>query len=158
MGKEIGKQRMGFREWVWRKGHDLKKNNLDHTEGSKHALLHSRFKFSPVQSGLLVFYATSKMFPSLRLYANSRKYACSEYSASLQLNWFHKNILVNSPSFSFLTPRCWLVLLALLLLLLPPCPLFPLFYQVLYGSGYSFSVCRESCQYSPHLLWKLLHL
>ena len=79
--------------------------------------MHSRFKFSPVQSGLLVFYPTSKMFQSLRLYANSRKYACSEYSASLQLNWFHKNVLVNSPSFSFLTPRCRLVFLALLLLL-----------------------------------------
>ena len=30
-----------------KKGCDLKKNNLDHTEGSKHALLHSRFQFFP---------------------------------------------------------------------------------------------------------------
>ena len=35
---------------------------------------------------------------------------------------------------------------------LPPCPFFPLSYQVLYGSGYPFSVVRESCQYSPGLL------
>ena len=35
---------------------------------------------------------------------------------------------------------------------LPPCPFFPLSYQVLYGSRYSFSVVRESCQYSPGLL------
>ena len=35
---------------------------------------------------------------------------------------------------------------------LPPCPFFPLSYQVLYGSGYSFSVVSESCQYSPGLL------
>ena len=41
---------------------------------------------------------------------------------------------------------------------LPSCPFFPLYYQVLYGSGYSFSVVRESCQYSPALLWDLLHL
>ena len=40
----------------------------------------------------------------------------------------------------------------------PPCPFFPLSYQVLYGSRYSFSVVRESCQYSPGLLWELLHL
>ena len=96
MGKEIVKQRTGFREWRWRKGGDLKKNNLDHTEGSKHALLHSRFKLSPVQSqaGLLVFYPTSKIFPSLRLYANSCKHGCSEHSASFQLNWFCKKLLV----------------------------------------------------------------
>ena len=100
MGKEIVKQRTGFREWRWRKGGDLKKNNLDHTEGSKHALLHSRFKFSPVQSGLLVFYKISKMFLSLRLYANSCKHGCSEHSACLQLNWFHKKLLVNSPKLS----------------------------------------------------------
>ena len=100
MGKEIVKQRTGFREWRWRKGGDLKKNNLDHTEGSKHALLHSRFKFSPVQAGLLVFYPTSKMFLSLRLYANSCKHGCSEHSAFLQLNWFHKKLLVNSPKLS----------------------------------------------------------
>ena len=31
---------------------------------------------------------------------------------------------------------------------LPPCPFFPLSYQVLYGSGYSFSVVRDCCQYS----------
>ena len=102
MGKEIVKQRTGFREWRWRKGGDLKKNNLDHTEGSKHALLHSRFKLSPVQSqaGLLVFYPTSKIFPSLRLYANSCKHGCSEHSASFQLNWLHKKWLVNSPKLS----------------------------------------------------------
>ena len=41
---------------------------------------------------------------------------------------------------------------------LPLCPFFPLSYQVLYGSGYSFSVVSESCQYSPGLLWELLHL
>ena len=35
---------------------------------------------------------------------------------------------------------------------LPPCPFFLLSYQVLYGSGYPFSVVRESCQYSPGLL------
>ena len=35
---------------------------------------------------------------------------------------------------------------------LPPCPFFLLSYQVLYGSGYSFSVVSESCQYSPGLL------
>ena len=69
-----------------KKGCDLKKNNLDHTEGSKHALLHSRFTFSPVQAGLLVFYTTSKMFLSLRPYANSCKHGCSEHSDSLQLN------------------------------------------------------------------------
>ena len=100
MGKEIVKQRTGFREWRWRKGGDLKKNNLDHTEGSKHALLHSRFKFSPVQAGLLVFYPTSKMFLSLRLYANSCKHGCSEHSASLQLKRFHKKLLVNYPKVS----------------------------------------------------------
>ena len=108
MGKEIGKQRTGFREWMWRKGHVLKKNNLDHTEGSKHALLHSRFKFSPVQSGLLVFYPTSNIFPSLRLYANSCKHGCSEHSASLQLNWFLKKFLVNSPKLSnILCSKFW---------------------------------------------------
>ena len=94
MGKEIVKQRTGFREWRWRKGGDLKKNNLDHTEGSKHAHLHSRFKFSPVRAGLLVFYPTSKIFPSLRLCSNSRKHGCSEHCASLQLNWFCKKLLV----------------------------------------------------------------
>ena len=41
---------------------------------------------------------------------------------------------------------------------LPLCPFFPLSYWILYGSGYSFSVVRESCQYSPGLLWELLHL
>ena len=41
---------------------------------------------------------------------------------------------------------------------LPPCPFFPLSYWVLYGSRYSFSVVRESCQYSPGLLWELLRL
>ena len=35
---------------------------------------------------------------------------------------------------------------------LPPCPFFPLSYQVLCGSGCSFSVVRESCQDSPGLL------
>ena len=35
---------------------------------------------------------------------------------------------------------------------LPPCPFFPLSYQVLCGSGYAFSVVGESCQYSPGLL------
>ena len=35
---------------------------------------------------------------------------------------------------------------------LPPCPFFPLSYQVLYGSGCSFSVVSESCQDSPGLL------
>ena len=108
MGKEIVKQRTGFREWRWRKGGDLKKNNLDHTEGSKHAFLHSRFKFSPVQSGLLVFYPTSNIFPSLRLYANSCKHGCSEHSASLQLNWLHKIWLVNSPKLrNILCSKFW---------------------------------------------------
>ena len=108
MGKEIGKQRTGFREWMWRKGRDLKKNNLDHTEGRKHAFLHSRFTLSSVQAGLLVFYPTSKMFPSLRLYANSCKHGCSEHSASLHLNWFHKKWLVNSPKLSnILCSKFW---------------------------------------------------
>ena len=40
---------------------------------------------------------------------------------------------------------------------LPPCPFFPLSYWVPYGSGYSFSVVRKSCQYSP-VLWELLRL
>ena len=35
---------------------------------------------------------------------------------------------------------------------LPPCPFFPLSYRVLYGSKYSFSLFRESCQCSPGLL------
>ena len=35
---------------------------------------------------------------------------------------------------------------------LPPCPFFALSYQVLCGSGCSFSVVRESCQDSPGLL------
>ena len=35
---------------------------------------------------------------------------------------------------------------------LPPYPFFPLSYQVLYGSGCSFSVVSKSCQYSPGLL------
>ena len=41
---------------------------------------------------------------------------------------------------------------------LPRCPFFPLSCWVLYGSGYSFSVVRESCQCSPGLLWEFLHL
>ena len=41
---------------------------------------------------------------------------------------------------------------------LPPCPFFPLSYRVLYGSKYSFSLFRESCQCSPGLLWELLYL
>ena len=41
---------------------------------------------------------------------------------------------------------------------LPPCPFFPLSYQVLCGSGCSFSVVRESCQDSPGLLGELLPL
>ena len=41
---------------------------------------------------------------------------------------------------------------------LPPCPFFPLSYRVLYGSGYSFSVVRKSCQCSPGLPWELLRL
>ena len=54
--------------------------------------------------------------------------------------------------FSSLIPRCSLVSFALLLFPLPSCPFFPLSYQVLYGSGCSFSVVRESCQYSPGVL------
>ena len=34
----------------------------------------------------------------------------------------------------------------------PPCLFFPLSYRVLYGSRYSFSAVRESCQHSPGLL------
>ena len=41
---------------------------------------------------------------------------------------------------------------------LPSCPFFPLSCQVLCGSEYSFSVVRDSCQYSPGLLWEQLHL
>ena len=72
LGKEIVKQRMGFREWMWRKGGDLKKNNLDHTEGSKYSFLHSRLQFSSVQSCLLAFYPTSKCF---RLWCSMQSHA-----------------------------------------------------------------------------------
>ena len=49
-----------------------------------------------------------KVFPSLRLYAISCKHGCSEYSASLQLNWFHKQFLVNYPKVgNILCSKIW---------------------------------------------------
>ena len=51
-------------------------------------------------------------------------------------------------------PHPWVQAGRLGLLLLSPssCPFFPLSYRVLYGSGYSFSVLRESLPCSPGLL------
>ena len=55
-------------------------------------------------------------------------------------------------------PHPWVQAGRLGLLLLSPssCPFIPFSYEVLYRSGYSFSVLRESCQYSLGLLWELL--
>ena len=72
--------------------------------------------------------------------------------------WTAMDAGISPLRFSFLTPRCSLVPLLSSSFPLPPCLFFPLPYRVLYGSGYSFSVLRESLQCSPGLLWELLHL
>ena len=76
----------------------------------------------------------------------------------LPFQWTAMEAGISPLRFSSLSPRCSLVPLALFLLPLHPRPFSPLSYRVLCGSCYSSSVVRPSCQYSPGLLWELLHL
>ena len=72
--------------------------------------------------------------------------------------WMAMDAGISPLRFSSLSPRCRHVPLALLFLSPSSLSLLSFSYQILYGSGCSFSVVRESWQDSPGLLWELLRL